>query len=183
MSAQVAPSTKLTASGEGAWNTLLSLLDQLRDVVTPLPASVYRAQPAARVSGSIGAHMRHTLDHVASLLTVLEGGELQYDHRARGTTLEIDPRTAVNEIERLMYRLRRIGLETLERTVTFSTLVHADLPAALVHSTLAREVAFVVQHTIHHCALIALLLEWQGVRVPIGFGVAPSTSQARARAS
>ena len=42
-----------------------------------------------------------------------------------------------------------------------------------MRSTVARELSFVVHHTIHHCALMALLVEWQGGRVPHGFGVAP----------
>lgn len=168
---------------EGAWVSLRVLLEQLRDLMTLVPVEVYRAQPAARVSGSIGAHVRHALDHVSALLVAVEGGDLQYDHRARGTTLEVDPATAVSEIERLLFRLSRSSPAAAERALTFSQLIDPDRPAELVHSTVAREYAFVIQHTIHHCALIAVLLDWQGVRVPYGFGVAPSTRQAYARAS
>jgi len=42
-------------------------------------------------------------------------------------------------------------------------------------STSARELAFVISHTIHHQAIIAVLLASQGVAVPHRFGVAPST--------
>ena len=183
MSAQVATHADLAdARNDGAWAALTSLLEQLHDLVTLMPLEAYRGQPAARVSGSIGAHVRHTLDHVSALLAAAEGGEPQYDHRARGTTLEVEPITAANEIERLLYRVTRTS-GTPERALTFATLVHPDRPTTLVHSSLARELAFVIQHTIHHCALIAVLLEWQGHRVPSGFGVAPSTQRARARAS
>ena len=180
------PLTYGSAAGtdrEGAWAALTTLLEQLRDVMTLMPVQVYRAQPAARVSGSVGAHVRHTLDHVSSLLRALEGGDLQYDHRARGTTLEVEPAVAVSEIERLLYRLDVRPPAPPERALTFATLIAPDRPPTLVRSTLARELAFVIQHTIHHCALIALLLEWQGMRTPHGFGVAASTQQARARAS
>jgi uncharacterized damage-inducible protein DinB len=63
----------------------------------------------------------------------------------------------------------------------------ADLPIRLrtiaergeapveVTTTASREIAFVIQHTIHHCALIALLLERRDIRVPASFGYAPST--------
>ena len=44
-----------------------------------------------------------------------------------------------------------------------------------VQTSLGRELAFVVQHTIHHAALIAVLLDILGVRVPADFGYAPST--------
>lgn len=159
---------------------LTSLLEQLRDLIAGLPPSVYRASPAPRVSGSVGEHVRHCLDHVSALVSATAGGELSYDRRIRGTTIETDPRTAVTEIERLVVRIDRLPSSALDRTVTLSTLLELDHPPLAVRSTVARELAFVIQHTIHHCALIAVLLEWQGWRVPHGFGVAPSTVRARA---
>jgi uncharacterized damage-inducible protein DinB len=42
-------------------------------------------------------------------------------------------------------------------------------------STLARELAFVVSHTIHHQAIIGLLLAVHGHTVPDRFGHSPST--------
>jgi uncharacterized damage-inducible protein DinB len=42
-------------------------------------------------------------------------------------------------------------------------------------STLARELAFVLNHTIHHQAMIGLLASLHGCDVPDGFGYAPST--------
>jgi uncharacterized damage-inducible protein DinB len=161
---------------------LVALLEQLRDLITLMPTPMYLARPAARVSGSVGEHVRHCLDHVSSFASAVAGEELSYDRRLRGTTVEIDPRTAVNEIERLFARLERVGPMPLDRAVTLSSLVDAAQPPITMRSTVGRELSFVVHHTIHHCALIALLVEWQGGRVPHGFGVAPSTAAARARA-
>ena len=59
--------------------------------------------------------------------------------------------------------------------ISLLTLVGDALPAARVATTIGREIAFVVQHTIHHCALIAVLLERKNVEVPVRFGYAPST--------
>jgi hypothetical protein len=43
-------------------------------------------------------------------------------------------------------------------------------------SSRARELAFVVSHTIHHQAIIALLLEMQGIGIESkDFGYSPST--------
>lgn len=160
--------------------TLLSLLDQLREVVTLLPDSVYRARPAARVSGSVGEHVRHCLDHVSALAVAMAGEELSYDARRRGTTVETDPTTAVDEIERLFVRLNRLSIGLWDRSLTFTSLINSDGGVLSVRTTVAREIVFVIHHTIHHCALIALLLEWQGWPVPRGFGLAPATAKARA---
>ncbi len=163
-------------------HTLLSLLEQLREVITLLPDPVYRARPAARVSGSVGEHVRHCLDHVSALTAAMGGEELSYDMRLRGTTVETDPGTAINEIERLVVRLERLSIGLLDRSLTFSSLLDPDRKALSVRTTVAREIAFVIQHTTHHCGLIALLLEWQGWRAPHGFGLAPATAKARADA-
>jgi uncharacterized damage-inducible protein DinB len=161
---------------------LVGLLEQLQNLVALMPKGMYVAQPAARVSGSIGEHVRHCLDHVSAFTAALAGEELSYDRRLRGTTLEVDPRTAVDEIERLFVRLERVPPTSLDRQLTLSSLVAVGRPPLTMRTTIARELAFVVQHTIHHCALIAMLVEWQGGRVPHGFGVAPATAAARASA-
>lgn len=161
---------------------LLTLLEQLRDLVTLMPVRMYLARPAARVSGSIGEHVRHCLDHVSSLTAAMAGDELSYDRRLRGTTVETDPRTAINEIERLFVRLERSAGAPGDRLLTISSLLEVGKPPVTMRTTVARELSFVVQHTIHHCALVALLIEWQGGRVPHGFGLAPATLAARVSA-
>jgi uncharacterized damage-inducible protein DinB len=160
-------------------SALAALLGQLRDVIALLPLHCYRAQPAPRVSGSVGAHVRHTLDHVSALVAAIEGDELDYEHRKRGTSVEVDSCAALAAIEQMLVSLGRVEDAALERPITFAPLLDVAEPATPVRTTLSREVAFVVQHTIHHCALIAVLLDAQGVDVPSGFGVAPATRRAR----
>jgi hypothetical protein len=48
-------------------------------------------------------------------------------------------------------------------------------PPMVSMSTLARELAFVLNHTIHHQAMIGLLASMHGHAVPDGFGFAAST--------
>ena len=158
---------------------LSALLEQLRGVIIDMPTPMYRARPAARVSGSIGQHVRHCLDHVSALVAAMYGDELSYDRRARGTTVENEPGLAADEISRLVSRLERQATVLLDRPLTLWSLLDANGSAVAIRTTVGREIAFVIQHTIHHCALIAVLLEWQGGRVPPNFGVAPSTVRAR----
>jgi uncharacterized damage-inducible protein DinB len=165
-----------------AIHALQTLLEQLRDVLSLLPTAAYVARPAAAVSGSVGEHVRHCLDHVTALAQAMDGDTLSYDARKRGTTVETDPVTAINEIERLFSRMAGWSRGYVDRTIHISALVDAEAPPALMRTTLARELAFLVQHTVHHCAVIAVLLDTQGWRVPRGFGLAPSTVHARARA-
>src|SRR6266496_810211 len=51
-----------------AW-ALWRLLDELESLLSEVTTDVYTARFAAEVSGSIGEHVRHCLDHVAALFS------------------------------------------------------------------------------------------------------------------
>ena len=149
---------------------MVCLLEQLAAVVAHLDDSHYRVERAREVSGCVGGHVRHCLDHVAALVRGLENGHVDYDARVRGTAIESRRDAALAEIGRLIERLQGIA------RCTPDTPVWVDLGSLdLAPSTLARELAFISSHTIHHFALVALLLHDMGVRVPPRFGYAPST--------
>jgi uncharacterized damage-inducible protein DinB len=149
---------------------LMGLLDQLAALLLRLDDGQYRSARARDVSGSVGGHIRHSLDHVAALVRGFESGEVDYDARVRGTAVESCREAARDEIGRLLARLESIAGYSPDTPVW----VNVSTPD-LAPSTLARELAFVSSHTIHHFALVALLLHDMGVRVPPRFGYAPST--------
>jgi hypothetical protein len=164
----------LTGSQAGPEAALLRQLQQLRSLLEWLPAPVYQARPAPRVSGTIGGHVRHCLDHVAALVSSRDAGELFYDRRQRGTLVESDPDAAIDAIDRLMDGIGRLA-GSLNRPVDVFSMLDRHGVDVAARSTVAREVAFVVHHTTHHFAIIALLLDIAGWNAPEGFGLAPST--------
>lgn len=150
-------------------------LEELTHVVRALAPEAYRARPS-RVSGSVGEHVRHVLDHVSSLLAGDPSSVLSYDQRLRGTAVETEPRAAVRELARLDAALEQWGDRSLDESVAVAALLCRNGRSITGRSTLARELAFVMSHTIHHQAIVALLLEQQGAPVPGGaFGYAPAT--------
>jgi uncharacterized damage-inducible protein DinB len=160
-----------------AVDALQAHLRSLREVLDALPECIYRATPS-RTSGSTGEHVRHCLDHARALLSSGSDRVISYDARLRGTRIETDPSVAAAEIDRLCGELEKLDDDLLRRPICLDTLTHRDAPATRVVTTLGREIAFVIQHTIYHCALIAILLEHLGVAVPTRFGYAPSTPSA-----
>lgn len=154
---------------------LTQLLDDLTAVLIELPVDAYVARPAGRVSGSIWGHVRHTLDHVAAWLSASPSRVLAYDHRERGTAVETDPSAAVRLILHLKAGLAERASDDLSVPLLVTSAVTTDGASVTGWSTLARELAFVISHTIHHHALVALLLERQGYAPPDRFGYAPST--------
>jgi uncharacterized damage-inducible protein DinB len=150
-------------------------LDELMRLVMTLPSEAYRARPS-QMSGTLGEHVRHVLDHVSALVGVTHSSVLSYDHRARGTAVESDPSAAVREMMRLDAALERWADRSLDEPVAVASVVSTDGRSVTGWSTLARELAFVMSHTIHHQAIIALLLEFQGRQLlDERFGYAPST--------
>jgi uncharacterized damage-inducible protein DinB len=72
-------------------------------------------------------------------------------------------------------RLGAISDALLDRPLTLVAQTHADGRSVRVRTTAGRELAFVISHTIHHSALIAVLLERADEAVPVGLGLAPTT--------
>ena len=71
-------------------------------------------------------------------------------------------------------RLAVVDSET-ELTVRSDTPAGAQGAEATSRSTLHRELQFLVGHSVHHFALIALILRQEGFDPGREFGVAPST--------
>jgi uncharacterized damage-inducible protein DinB len=154
---------------------LARLLDELATVLRQVSPTAYTARSFPRVSGSIGQHVRHILDHVAGLCATARSGVLSYDWRERGTDAEADVSSALRTIRHLQGTLTEFDDCDENAPITLTSVVaHGAAPVA-ARSTLAREILFVISHTVHHQALIAVLLSAAGRSVPDAFGLAPST--------
>lgn len=155
--------------------TLWRLLGELGSLLVALPPDVYCARLASEISGSVGEHVRHCLDHVSALLAADASTTLSYDRRRRGTGVETNPAEAFQQILRLRTALDAWTKRSLDEPIQVTSLLSPSGDAITGWSTLARELAFVVSHTIHHQATIAVILAIHGYSVPDRFGHSPST--------
>lgn len=154
---------------------LIALLEQLADVVAQLPDSQYAQKPVGVVESSVGGHVRHCLDHVRALIGAIETGELNYDDRHRGTSVETSPRVACGSVETLISQLSALSESDLDKPISLIALVCPKEPAIRVQSSIGRELVYVLAHTIHHNALIRAMVKTLGGWLPERFGYAPST--------
>ncbi|MFO0824024.1 MAG: DinB family protein [Gemmataceae bacterium] len=154
----------------------MGLLHQLFDLLVILTDEEYTRKPVGVVESSIGGHVRHNLDHIQALLRGLPMRRVCYDHRDRGTNVEADRTAALDAILRVERELRDFSWPLVPGAIQLSALVAQDAPPVLVPTTAERELAFVISHTIHHNALIRVMVKLLGIGVPAGdFGYAPST--------
>jgi uncharacterized damage-inducible protein DinB len=158
-----------------ALRPLVGLLRQLFDLIETLTDEEYTRKPVGVVESSIGGHVRHNLDHIRALLRGLPTGQVCYDLRDRGTDVECDRGAALDAIIHLECELFALRWDDVPQLVTLSALVAPDMPPAPTRTSAERELAFVVSHTIHHNALIRVMVKLLGADVPAGFGYAPST--------
>jgi uncharacterized damage-inducible protein DinB len=151
-------------------------LIQLSEVIGQVQADEYQQRSVNGVGSSIGSHVRHCLDHVQALADAVALGDLDYDVRERGTAIETSPEAAKRRIDALVSRLQSIRYQPDDVELELRTLPHRDGPAIEGLSTsLGRELAFVLHHTIHHASLIAVILTGLGYSVPVALGYAPAT--------
>jgi len=157
-------------------------LEEVAAVISVLSPEAYRARPLPDISGSIGEHVRHCLDHVNALVSADRSSDLSYDRRDRGTAVETDPAAALRSIQLLRIKIA-VGRWSAcaHEPIFVSSTISRDGDVVTGMSTIAREMTFVLNHTIHHQATIGLLASLQGCGVPDGFGVAHSTPRLAAR--
>jgi hypothetical protein len=123
----------------------------------------------------VGAQYRHLLEHYRCFFTGLEEGRVDYDARPRDERIERSREAA------LAATLECLALlEPLEGAADRPLAVQMDSGAGPQRadwrpSSTGRELQFLCSHTVHHYALIKLLLEGTGLDLGVEFGVAPSS--------
>lgn len=127
---------------------------------------------------AIGPHVRHCLDFYIAILRGARDGTVDHSRRARDPHVESSRDRARSAIREIVARLR-----FHDGAAADPLLVRLDHdPSLAVASTLGRELESAASHTIHHYAVIALLLRARGIDTPHHFGVAPSTLRHREHA-
>lgn len=147
------------------------LLEQARALVAR------HARPTGpSLSGPVGAHLRHVIEHYDALVEGLARGVVDYDGRARDRRLETSPALASMRLARLWESLEGWTRDTLDTPLLVRGQggVLGDFSFG-VESSAGRELAFLASHTVHHFALLSAHLEREGLPLPLHFGKAPAT--------
>jgi hypothetical protein len=162
---------------------LVRLLHQMRKTIERLDDATYAMPAPGRTTGGVGGHVRHSLDHISALLGSLRSGVCEYDRRRRGTDVETSRSAAISRLLEVAGALARFDTSLLDDPVLVESQLEPGGAMILTRSSVCRELAFVISHTIHHNALMAQLLHARGVSVDVRFGMAPSTPAREAAAT
>lgn len=152
----------------------ITLLAQLSDVI-------YSTSVKQSYGSSIGAHMRHNIDHYHSLLNGIDGGCIDYDVRLRDPRIETKTNSATEALNDILASLAQLNDSDLDKTLRVKMDCGSgnSEDAVWSQSSVRRELQFLISHTVHHYALIGVMTKLQGLELPEHFGVAPSTLKYR----
>src|SRR5882672_12547094 len=145
--------------------SVLETLTQGESLLAQLSDDEYTRKVPVAFNASIGGHYRHCLDHFRSLLDSAMEGDLNYDHRERGTLIENDRFAALNATRELRDGFERLDPIFLSRplAVTCKTS-YATNGSQVSSSTIGREIMYSVAHAVHHYALIGVMGDRKSTR-------------------
>jgi hypothetical protein len=102
----------------------------------------------------------------------LDSGEIDYEDRPRDPLIEGNPRYAAGVMEEISDRLIALGATLPNHSLQ---LCAETTEGVMTGTSVLRELEFLLSHTIHHYALVAVMARLQGCEPEATFGVAPST--------
>ncbi len=151
----------------------IEAIDQALEVIESLTDAAYQARVDGR--SQPGAHIRHVLDHYQALRDGFSVGLVDYDCRSRQSEVETNRRIAKQELLDTKQWLQSLSDESQPLKVK-SEVSLCECCSVTIDSDTARELLYVLNHTVHHMAYVALLLKFNGVVVNDSIGMAPATA-------
>ena len=157
----------------------VAMLDQGCRLVESITTEHFTRRSQLTLGASIGGHLRHNLDHYAGFLRGIAIGRVDYDDRARDEGVETIPERALATMREMRDALLRVDAMSLEREIDVRMDTGESECRPWTRSTGRRELQFLLSHTVHHYALVAMICRIEGVELERDFGVAPSTIKHR----
>ena len=148
------------------------LLQQLNDCLIQLKKEEYSSSLAIFSGSSIGQHTRHILEFYQCLIQQAEDGIINYDLRKRNLSIESDLTVVLGVISDLQKQLPLLNLNT---NIVLQGTLGGELNT--VQSSMARELLYVTEHTVHHMAILkmGIIHDFPNVSLSKSFGIAEST--------
>jgi hypothetical protein len=156
--------------------TTVSLFTQIEQSLAFITNEEYTANNQILSNVTLGQHLRHIIELFQEMLSGLENGTINYENRKRDYTIECDKNFATKCLAEILKKLP--SENKASQLVTDYGQQYND--TIVITTSYYREWIYNIEHTIHHMALMRIVLENNlGVSLPTEYGVAASTIKYR----
>ena len=158
-------------------------LNDLRFYLHQIQPAAYQTSLEVLSGSSVGQHTRHIIEFYNCLLEEFQSSKkrvINYALRKRDHLIESQPDHAINCVDVICEKLNDIDINA---SCLLDCSEHGQ-EGLLIESTIARELIYNIEHTIHHLAIVKIGLKAliPAIELPEHFGVAPSTIRHRQEA-
>ncbi len=150
-------------------------LQQIRTLIASLEHKQYQYKSQLLSDTTIGQHVRHILEFYLCIINGVSQGLVNYDSRDRNPELEQNPVSAISCIDKICNDIQCLNTDQEIQLVGNFSSEKETLKT--IRTSIDRELAYCLEHSIHHQALIKIGLIEQKMDHLIneGFGVATAT--------
>jgi hypothetical protein len=154
-------------------------LTEIKTMLLQLTDEHYLFPSNTLFGATIGQHIRHILEFYESALVGLKADIINYDNRKRDLLIETKIQYAIQIINKIDASLNQINFD--KHIILEGNFCSEEGNSTQIESTLYRELAYCLEHSIHHQALIKVgLLELDCLSfIDDSFGLAPATIRHR----
>ncbi|MFT3678889.1 MAG: hypothetical protein QM791_01375 [Ferruginibacter sp.] len=149
---------------------------QLGLVLNELSDEVYCKPSNHLFKATIGQHVRHIIELFIELDKGYETGLVNYEKRKRDYRIETNRFFAASLLDELLNTFNRMDKQLMLEagfTADKDDIIH-------IHTNYYRELAYNIEHTIHHMALIRVgINELSTIEMDENFGIASATVKYR----
>lgn len=152
----------------------LHSLQQLKVFLLQIDKESYTKSVKIFSQSTLGMHTRHIIEFYQCLLNGEHQDVVNYDLRKRDLALETNVAYTLETLEDLM-----LSLANLKNNYVFSmqVLLEDENNITRVQTNLERELLYLLEHTIHHMAILKMgcIVSFPNVEMDPDFGIAYST--------
>jgi hypothetical protein len=157
--------------------TIQNIFVQLNGTLEQLTDEQYVYPSKILSNATIGQHMRHIIEMFICLEDGYENAVVNYENRKRDIKIETEKEFAAGLLKKIYN-----GLSKENKPMVLEASYSEDCNEPILFTTnFYREIAYNLEHTIHHMALIKVGIREisSDIEIPEGFGVAASTIKYR----
>ena len=157
--------------------TNIEIIDQLIDLLNDIDSAVYKNALQPLHFSTVGQHVRHITEFYLCALKGYGNGVIDYDARERNLLIEIDKDFTIELLENVKHQLQTLQSD---RNLILKSKFGGD-ETLEIPSSFFRELTYLIEHTIHHLAIIKIGLNevYPAIKISNNFGVAHSTIRFR----